>query len=165
MASTAQKARCVHCRTDIAVPDTYAHGDHIKCGTCGTRHKVQRGDVLRLVIADVTPLKESLAANEQLVERLENELRGARRSVGIGANGLGIGVAFLLYRVAIENQPLGTELLWQSAMVAVASGVVLELANFMFLAKRQAIRRLASEIEDARTEGRHLQQKIRDASR
>jgi hypothetical protein len=43
--------------------------------------------------------------------------------------------------------------------------VVLELANFMFLAKRQAIRRLASEIEDARTEGRHLQQKIREASR
>ena len=165
MASTAQKARCVHCRTDIAIPDTYAHGDHIKCGTCGTRHKVQRGDVLRLVIADVTPLKEALNANEQLIERLQNELRGARRSVGIGANGLGIGVAFLLYQVALQNQPLSTDLLWQSALVAVASGVALELANLLFLAKRQAIRRLSSELDDARTEGRHLQQKIRDASR
>ena len=165
MASTAQKARCVHCRTDIAIPDTYAHGDHIKCGTCGTRHKVQRGEVLRLVIADVTPLKEALNANEQLIERLQNELRGARRSVGIGANGLGIGVAFLLYQVALQNQPLSTDLLWRSALVAVASGVALELANLLFLAKRQAIRRLSSELDDARTEGRHLQQKIRDASR
>jgi len=165
MASTAQKARCVYCRTDVAVPDTYAHGDHVKCGTCGTRHKVHRGDVLRLVIADVTPLKEALGANEQLLERLENELRGARRSVGIGANGLGIGVVFLLWQVALQNQPLSTELLWQTAMVGLASGVALELANFLFLAKRQAIRRLSSELVEARTEGRRLQQKIREASR
>jgi hypothetical protein len=165
MASTAQKARCVHCRTDISVPDSYAHGDHIKCATCGTRHKVHRGDVLRLVIADVAPLKEALQANEQLVTRLEDELRGARRSIGIGANGLGIGVAYVLWQVALNSQPLSSDLAWQAGGVAVGSGLVLELANFLFLSKRQAVRRLGAELQEARAEGRHLQQKIREASR
>jgi hypothetical protein len=40
------KARCINCRSDIAVPATYAHDDFIKCGTCGMQHKVIRGDVL-----------------------------------------------------------------------------------------------------------------------
>jgi hypothetical protein len=42
-----------HCRTDIVVPPRTRNGDHIKCGTCATKHKVVRGEVLRLVIADV----------------------------------------------------------------------------------------------------------------
>src|SRR5438445_278668 len=37
-----QKARCAECRTDISIPSTYAHGDHVKCATCQTRHKVVR---------------------------------------------------------------------------------------------------------------------------
>ena len=81
MTNGVQKARCVHCRTEVSVPDTYAHGDHIKCGTCGTKHKVSRGEVMRIVLADVTPLREALRENERMVERLEDEIRGARRSL------------------------------------------------------------------------------------
>ena len=63
-----ERARCVHCRSDITVPPSYAHGDHIKCGTCATKHKVVRGDVLRLVIADVAPLREALFDNRRQIE-------------------------------------------------------------------------------------------------
>ena len=164
MSSGVHKVRCVYCRTDVSVPDSYAHGDHIKCGTCGTRHKVQRGDVLRLVIADVAPLKEALSANEQLIERLEDELRGARRSVGIGANGIGLAVAYLVWQVALNEQPFSAELAWEGVLVAAVSGVILELLNFLFLAKRKAMTRLTAELEEARADGRQLQQKIRDSA-
>ncbi len=62
----AVKGRCVHCRADILVPDSYHHGDHVKCGQCGTRHKVSRGERegVRLVLADVGPLRDALKANE-----------------------------------------------------------------------------------------------------
>ena len=160
-----QSARCIHCRSDITVPDTYAHGDHIKCGACGTRHKVQRGDVLRLVLADVGPLKDSLKANEQLVSRLEDELRGARASFGIGANGLGIGLAWAIWQVGFQNQMISSGLGFKAFGVALASGVALETANYLFLAKRVRMTRLSEEIQEAREEARRLQQKIRDASR
>jgi hypothetical protein len=75
---TPQRARCVHCRAMVTVPDSYQHGDHIKCGGCGTQHKVARGEVLRLVLADLAPLRESLSSNEILVDRLESEMRDAR---------------------------------------------------------------------------------------
>jgi hypothetical protein len=158
-------ARCVNCRTEITVPERYAHGDHIKCGTCGTQHKVLRGDVLRLVIADVAPLKDALRENERMVERLEDELRGARRSVGIGSNGLGIGVAYAVWQVALQEQSLDQGLLIRSVIVALVSGVALELANLLFFAKRQRIRRLSAEIDEARGDGRAIQQKIREATR
>jgi hypothetical protein len=158
-------ARCVNCRSEITVPERYAHGDHIKCGTCGTQHKVLRGDVLRLVIADVTPLREALRENQKLIERLEDELRGARRSVGIGGNGVGIGVAYALWQVALQEQALDTTLLVRAVMVAVLSGALLELLNLLFLSKRQRIRRLSAEIDEARADGRQLQQKIREATR
>jgi hypothetical protein len=161
----AQKARCIHCRSEVSVPDSYAHGDHIKCGACGTRHKVQRGEVLRLVVADVAPLKDALRANEQLIERLEDELRGARRSFGIGANGIGIGVVYLIWQVATANQGLTLELALRALGIAAASGIVLELANYLFLAKRQAMTRLARELDEARSEGRQIQQKLREAQR
>jgi hypothetical protein len=158
-------ARCVNCRSEITVPERYAHGDHIKCGTCGTQHKVLRGDVLRLVIADVTPLKDALRENHKLVERLEDELRGARRSVGIGSNGVGIGVAYAVWQVALQEQALDQSLLIRTIVVAVLSGAALELANLLFLAKRQRIRRLSAEIEEARADGRGIQQRIREATR
>ena len=158
-------ARCVNCRTEITVPERYTHGDHIKCGTCGTQHKVLRGDVLRLVIADVAPLKDALRENERMVERLEDELRGARRSVGIGSNGLGIGVAYAVWQVALQEQSLDQGLLIRSVIVALVSGVALELANLLFFAKRQRIRRLSAEIDEARGDGRAIQQKIREATR
>jgi hypothetical protein len=158
-------ARCVNCRSEVTVPERYAHGDHIKCGTCGTQHKVLRGDVLRLVIADAAPLKDALRENERLIERLEDELRGARRSVGIGSNGLGIGVAYAVWQVALQEQALDQGLLIRTLIVAVLSGVGLEAANLLFFAKRQRIRRLSAEIEEARGDSRAIQQKIREATR
>jgi len=161
------KGRCVHCRADILVPDTYHHGDHVKCGQCGTRHKVTRGEKegVRLVLADVAPLREALHANQTMVGRLEDELRGARHSIGLGANGLGIGVVYLIWQVALKDHPFSTGLLWQAVMVGLATGAALELLNYVALAKRKAITRISHELEEAREEGRALEQKIRDSSR
>ncbi|HEY7922920.1 MAG TPA: hypothetical protein VII62_07040 [Vicinamibacteria bacterium] len=153
------------CREEIAVGDRYAHGDHIKCGVCGTKHKVVRGDRLRLVIADVGPLRDVLAQNERLVDRLEAELAHARASLGIGANGIGIGVAYALYQMGINQAPISKGLLWTSIAVAIFAGLLLELANWSFLAKRNAIMRLTSELEEARSEGQKLRTQIREANR
>ena len=160
-----QKARCTHCREEVSVPDSYAHGDHIKCGTCGTKHKVVRGDRLRLVISDVAPLRDALAQNQQLVDRLEADLADARASFGIGANGIGIGVIFVVYQVGMKSAPLSMSLLLNALGIAVVSGLVLEAANWSFLAKRNAMTRLSKELEEARGEGARLRQQIRDATR
>lgn len=160
-----QRSRCVHCRAEIAVPDSYAHADHIKCGSCGTKHKVSRGETLRLVLADVAPLREALADNVRLVERLEDEIQGARRSLGIGVNGLGIGVLYAIVQVGVNDVAISRDLAWQSLGIAVAVGVGLELANHLFLAKRQRIQRLTADLQEAREAGRHLQKVIREAGR
>ena len=165
MTNGVQKARCVHCRTEINIPDSYAHGDHIKCGTCGTKHKVSRGEILRLVLADVTPLREALRENERMVERLEDEIAGARRSLGIGVNGLGIGVLYAIVQVGLNEASIDKQLLWSSLGIAVLVGVGLELANHLFLAKRQRIHRLTEELHEARESGRQLQKVIREAGR
>jgi hypothetical protein len=165
MTNGVQKARCVHCRTEIAIPDSYAHGDHIKCGTCGTKHKVSRGEILRLVLADVTPLREALRENERMVERLEDEIRGARRSLGIGVNGLGIGVLYAIVQVGLNDAAITTRLAWESLGIALLVGIGLELANHLFLAKRQRIHRLTEELREAREAGRQLQKVIREAGR
>jgi hypothetical protein len=165
MAEGVQKSRCAHCRSDISVPESYHHGDHIKCGSCGMRHKVSRGDVLRLVIADVGPLRDALLHNKTLTERLESELRHARGSFGVGINGLGIGLIYAIWQIVSADRTIETSLATEAVGVAVLSGVLLEAANFFFLAKRQRLRRLGEEIDEARAEGRALQQKIRDASR
>ena len=159
------KARCVHCREEISVAERYAHGDHIKCGVCGTKHKVVRGDRLRLVIADVGPLRDALAQNEKLVERLEAELAHARASLGIGANGIGIGVIYAIYQVGVNGAPIGKSLLWTSLGIALFAGVLLEAANWSFLAKRSSMMRLGRELEEARGESQKLRQQIREASR
>jgi hypothetical protein len=162
----AQKAHCVHCRADVSVPDSYAHGDHIKCGACNTQHKVVRSDkAVRLVMADIGPLREAYQANQALVERLEAELRAARGSFGIGANGFGIGVAYFLWKVAGQEHTPDATLVWQSVMLAVFSGLFLEFLNFMFLAKRKKISRLNNEIREAEDDGRGIQKKIREAQR
>jgi hypothetical protein len=161
----AQKAACVHCREQVSVPDHYAHGDHVVCGSCRTKHKVVRGDRLRLVLADVAPLRESLGQNQQLVSRLEAELAHARASFGIGANGFGVGVIFAVYQVGVKGAPLSTNLLLNALGVAIVSGLVLEAANWSFLAKRGAITRLSAELEEARAEGARIRAQIRDAAR
>lgn len=161
-----QKARCAECRTEIAIPDTYAQGDHIKCATCGTRHKVSRsGESVRLVLADVGPLKDALRANEMQLSRLEAELRAARASFGIGANGIGIGVAYAIWQVGFKDRQIALDLLWEAVGVAVVCGVLLELANYLFLAKRKAMSRLSDEIDEVEAEATTLKQKIREASR
>jgi hypothetical protein len=167
MASEAgvQKAPCVHCREQVSVPDHYAHGDHVVCGSCRTKHKVVRGDRLRLVLADVGPLRDALGQNQQLVSRLEDELARARGSFGIGANGIGIGVIFVIYQVAMGHAPLSTGLLLNALGIAVLSGLLLEAANWSFLAKRNAITRITAELEEARSEGARIRQQIREATR
>ena len=165
MTDSKSRARCVNCRVEISVPETYAHGDHIKCGGCGTKHKVVRGDVLRLVLADVAPLREQLQTNRERVARLEDELRGARRSLGIGVNGLGVGLIYALVQIGLENRLIDSALIRETVLVALASGLLLELANYMFLAKRGQISRLSGEIEALRGEMRQLEQRIREAGR
>jgi len=161
----ASKARCVSCREEIAVADRYAHGDHIKCGVCGTKHKVVRGDRLRLVIADVGPLRDALVQNERLIERLQAELAHARASFGIGANGIGIGVIYALYQLGVDGTPIGKSLFLGALGVAIVSGLVLELANWSFLAKRNALMRIGRELDEAQAEGQKLRTQIREANR
>lgn len=165
MTDSKNRARCVNCRVEISVPETYAHGDHIKCGGCGTKHKVVRGDVLRLVLADVAPLREQLQLNRERVARLEDELRGARRSLGIGVNGLGVGLIYALVQIAFESRLIEGALIRETALVALGSGLLLELANYLFLAKRGQIRRLSAELEALRGDARQLEQRIREAGR
>jgi hypothetical protein len=154
----AQKARCLHCREEISVPDRYAHGDHVKCGSCRTKHKVVRAD-------RVGPLRDALAQNQQLVSRLEAELAHARASFGVGVNGIGIGVIYVLYQVGMKGAPLSTSLVWNAVGIAVVTGLLLEAANWSFLAKRSAITRITRELGEARTEGNRIRQQMREATR
>jgi hypothetical protein len=165
MTTSGARVACVHCREDVSIPDHYAHGDHVKCGKCGTKHKVVRGDRLRLVLADVGPLRDALAQNERLVERLEADLRQAQASLGIGANGFGIGLIYALYQVGVDGEPIGKGLLFESLAVALVSGLLLEAANWSFLAKRHAIMRIGRELDEARSDGAKLRQRIREATR
>lgn len=159
------RARCVHCKVEISVPDRYTHGDHIKCGACGTKHKVVRGDRLRLILADVGPVRDALAQNEQLTTRLEAELAHARGSFGIGANGFGIALIYALYEVGVRGEPIGRGLLWEIVGVALVSGIALELTNWAFLAKRHRMTVLAGELEEARAEASRLRAILREATR
>jgi hypothetical protein len=159
------KARCLSCRADVVVPEQYAHGDHIKCGTCGTKHKVVRGERVRLVVADAGPLRDALAQNQHAINRIRADLAQARASFGIGANGFGIGVAFAIYQVGFNGVPLSLNLLLNAIGVAVVSGLLLEAANWAFLAKRQTIARLSEELSEAETEAQRLRKTIRDSTR
>lgn len=156
---------CVSCREAISVPARYAHGDHITCGACRTRHKVVRGDRLRLVLADVAPLRDALGQNGQLVSRLEADLARARGSFGIGFNGVLFGVGFAAYQLVVAHVPISTTLLLSAVAIAVVAGLLLEAASWAFLAKRSAITRITDELEEARAEGTRLRQQLREASR
>jgi hypothetical protein len=160
-----QKGRCVHCRTDVIVPASYAEGDHIKCGACDTGHRVTRtNNVLRLVIADVSPLRETLRQNDQRLRILEAELRDARASLGLGVNGLGVGVIYLLVKLAWDDAPATKGLFIMAGVIAVLVGAGLELANFFFLQKRTKMTRLTEEIEQVNQDSRELRRQIRESS-
>jgi hypothetical protein len=161
----APEVPCVNCREAISVPDRYAHGDHIVCGACRTKHKVVRGDRLRLVLADVGPLRDALSQNEQLVGRLEGNLARARSSYGIGLNGLLVGLAFGAYQILARDVQISMSLVLNAVGIAIVSGLLLEAANWSFLAKRSAITRISGELDEARAEGARIRQQMREARR
>jgi hypothetical protein len=116
-------------------------------------------------VSDIGPLRDALQANKALIDRLEAELHHARGSFGLGINGFGVALAYALWQIMRNDHPIDAGLAWEAAGVAIFTGLALEAANFFFLAKRQRLRRLGDEIDEARTEGRSLEQKIREASR
>lgn len=158
-------APCAHCRTGVQVPDSYAHGDHIRCGVCGTSSRVQRGEQLRLVLADPTPLKDALRDAEQRLERLEDELTGARGRLGVGAHGLSFGVVYLLYATLLERTTISITLLLKAFGIVVFFAVALEAFNYFFFAKRQRIERISEEIGEIQSEVVELRHKLREAIR
>jgi hypothetical protein len=159
------KARCTNCRSEVDVPDSYTDGDHIKCGVCGTQHKVQRGEVLRLILADVEPVREALRENDRRISSLKDELQRARGSLGVGIETFaGVGVIYCVWRI-VQGQTLNRGLVFESLLLGLVAGCLAELANFLFLAKRNIMSRLSSEIGQLQSEGRSLQQRIREASR
>ncbi len=51
--------RCLNCRSEVMVPNSFADGDTLQCGTCRMGLKIHRGGGgLKLVIADVGPLRD-----------------------------------------------------------------------------------------------------------
>lgn len=158
-------ARCVSCRSEVSVPDSYAEGAQIDCGSCATRLRIMRAGGLRLVIADSLALQEALRQIRLDISTTSRELQTARASWGIGVNGLGIGVLDVVAKVALENRHLNRALLVEAAVISVVVGVLLELANLLFLAKRKAISRLTEQLKRAEAEQREIQRKIRETSR
>lgn len=157
--------RCVMCRVEVAVSAAYEHGDQVKCGSCGTLHKVLRGERVRLVLADVGTLRESVRTAEKHVRQIEQELQTARGSMGIGVNGLGVGLAYVVWQIGLQETPWSTALLWKAGLLSLAAAVLLEVANYLFLAKRQHLTRLSHEVEAARAELLQLRQRLREAGR
>lgn len=157
--------RCVNCRGEVMVPNTFADGDTIQCGVCGTSLKIQRAGGLRLPIADVSPLRDEVKLLQQRLAGLEAELAKARASFGIGANGLGLGVLYVITQVAIDEEPITRTMLVSALAIAVLTGVGLELANLLFLAKRREMGRLSGEIAQAQKDLKQVQNKIRESLR
>ena len=166
MDGKAQSARCPACRAPVLVEARDSHGDQIHCDNCkGAFKVVRREKVVRLVYADVGPLRDELRDIQGRTSVLESELKSAKASLGIGVNGLGLGVLYVVAKVGLENALITRELIWTAVAIAAVTGVFLELTNFFFLAKHKAMLRLAGEIRQAQREARRLRQIIRDATR
>ncbi|HRB12932.1 MAG TPA: hypothetical protein PKU70_07955 [Vicinamibacteria bacterium] len=159
-------ARCVSCRSEVSVPDSYADGAQISCGSCAVQLRIVRsGGGLSLVIADPLALRETLRQVKLDIAQANRELQEARASWGIGVNGFGIGVLYVVARVALDERPLNRGLIIEAVVLSVIVGVVLELVNTLFLAKRQTISRLTEQIARAVSEQKELERKIRESSR
>lgn len=163
--SQSRNARCANCRSEVSVSDSSVDGAHINCGSCSVRLRVVRADGLRLVMADPMALQETLRQLRLDIARASRELQAARASWGIGVNGFGIGVLYVVAKVALEQRHLNQGLLLEAVAVSVVVGVLLELANYLFLAKRQAISSLTEQLRLATLEQRELERKIRESSR
>src|SRR5262245_65543360 len=84
--------RCLSCRSEVMVPNHFADGDTMQCAVCRMSLKIQRtsaAGTLRLVIADVTPLRDEMKSIEVRESGLEAEPRRARASLAIGADAFG----------------------------------------------------------------------------
>ncbi len=160
-------AKCLNCRSEVMVPNSYTEGDTLQCAVCGMGLKVQKtgGGVIKLVISDVGPLRDEMKSTQLRVVSLESDLARARASFGIGINGFGIGVLYVIAQVMLEDKNVSRELLWNAAAIGVVSGISLELANFFFLAKRREMSRISGEIAEATHEINSIQQKIRESLR
>ena len=162
-----QNARCPQCRSSNDVPDSYSNGDTLACTNCHTQLRVLRSDkgALRLVVADPGPLREQLAFNKAQLDRLGADLQEARASFGIGANGFGIGVVYVVVQIAVDERMLDGSLLMEAAGIAIVVGIALEAANHLFLKKRKAIDRITADMAELRESQKGLQSLIREAER
>jgi len=159
-------ARCMSCRSEVSVPNSYADGAQIGCGSCTVQLRIVRtGGGLSLVIADPLALRETLRQVKQDIAQANRELQEARASWGIGVNGLGIGVLYVVAKVALEHRLLSRGLIIEALVLSVIVGIGLELVNTLFLAKRQVISRLTQQLRLATAEQKELERKIRDSSR
>ena len=161
-------AKCLNCRSEVMVPNTFSDGDTLQCGVCGMGLKVHKGGGgggVKLVISDVGPLRDEMKSTQQRVSSLESDLARARASFGIGVNGLGIGLLYVVSQVMLEDKNITRALITNAVMIAAVSGIALELANFFFLAKRREMSRISGEIAEATREINSIQQKIRESLR
>ena len=163
--SESRVARCPNCRSDVSVLDSYADGAQIACDNCAAHLRIVRADGLRLVIADVAQLRETLRQTKLLITETNRDLQKARASWGIGVNGIGIGVLYVVARVALEQRELNRGLIVEAVTLAVIVGVLLEASNYLFLAKRQALSRLTDQLQRAVADQREIERKIRESSR
>lgn len=160
-----RNARCLNCRSDVSVPDSYADGSQIDCGNCAGHLRIIRTGGLRLVIADLAPFREMLKERKLLVAETTRDLQKARASWGIGVNGLGVGVLYVVARVALEERELNQGLLIEAVVISILVGIILEVANALFLAKRQAVSRLTQQLSEALADQKDIERKIRESSR
>ncbi len=65
----------------------------------------------------------------------------------------------------MNGAPISKSLGMATLGVAVVSGLLLEAANWSFLAKRNALMRIGHELDEALAEGQKLRQQIREATR
>jgi hypothetical protein len=163
MEQSAPSPRCMECQAEVDVPESYADGDQIKCRVCGTALKVRRSPALRLVLADVEPVRAQIRANQTAVAQLERDLRKARGSMGIGVNGLAVAVAYVAWQIVFRDQLISTGLILAAGVLALVAGVALEAANYLFLAKRREMDRLSDEVAQLKQEGYALNRKLREA--
>ena len=163
--SQSRAARCPNCRSEVVVPESYAEGAQIGCGTCSVQLRIMRAEGLRLVIADPLALRETLRQIKVDIEATKRELQTARASWGIGVNGFGIGLLYVVARMFLEQRRLSQELVVRAIVLSLLVGVLLELANYLFLAKRKAISRLSEQLRRSVADQRETERKIRESSR
>jgi hypothetical protein len=165
MAKDVTPGRCLNCKAEVQVPNLFADGDTVQCAVCRMSLKILRKPALRLIIADVGPLRDEMRFAQQRIGTLEHELARAHASFGIGANGLGLGLLYVIAQIGLEDQVISRELIMEAAGVALVTGILLELANYLFLAKRREMSRISGDIAELQKSVKELQRKIRESAK